>query len=336
MARGLGATVCGLLVGLLVLCSPLRASRLSGALSASPALAPDMALTAMGVPEPPPPPEARGERADAAFSRGGPRSAVSGGLLTIPSTFSSEDGAYDLVVHFHGETSFVLESFAYAGFDGVVAVVNLGVGSARYEEQFAMPWALPQILDQTQDALEKRGLRGAKLRRVALSAFSAGCAAVRRVLDQPAVADRVDAVLLLDGLHIGYSPRDHDLDVERLAAVERFARKASLGQKLFLITHSEVVPGGDYASTQETTNKLLERLGVARAASREATAIPELASLRDRPMQRLVPRSRADAGDLHVRGYAGDQKDDHLMHLLQMSAIAIPDLVRHWSRRAAE
>jgi hypothetical protein len=254
----------------------------------------------------------------------------------IPATFSSEDGAYDLVVHFHGEASLVAESLAYAGLNGVVAVVNLGVGSAAYEEQFAMPWALPQILEQTQAALEKRGLRGAKLRRVALSAFSAGCAAVRRILEQPAIADRVDAALLLDGLHIGYSPRDHSLDIERLASVERFARQASLGRKLLSITHSEVVPSGDYASTQETTDKLLERLGVRRAASREATELPELASLRGRPLQRLAPRSRADAGDLHVRGYAGDQKDDHLMHLLQMSVIAIPDLVRYWSRGAAQ
>jgi hypothetical protein len=254
----------------------------------------------------------------------------------IPSTFSSEDGAYDLVVHFHGEASFVVESLTYAGLNSVVAVVNLGVGSAAYEEQFGLSWALPQILEQTQAALEKRGLRGAKLRRVALSAFSAGCVAVRRILELPAMADRVDAVLLLDGLHIGYSPRDHSPDIERLAAIERFAREASLGKKLLLITHSEVIPWGDYASTEETTDKLLERLGVARVASGGATALPELTSLRGRPMQKLVPRSRADAGELRVRGYAGDQKDDHMMHLLQMSVIAIPDLVRYWSRGAAD
>jgi len=150
------------------------------------------------------------------------------------------------------------------------------------------------------------------------------------------MADRVDAVLVLDGLHIGYAPRDHSLDFERLAACERFARQASLGQKLLLITHSEIIPKGDYASTQETANKLLARLGVARAMGGEATEIPKLASLRGRPMQRLVPLSRADVGELHVRGYAGAQKDDHLMHLLQMSMIAVPHLVRYWSRGAGD
>jgi hypothetical protein len=189
------------------------------------------------------------------------------------------------------------------------------------------------ILDQTQAALEKRGLRNPKLRRLALSAFSAGCAAVKRVLDQPGVADRVDAVILLDGLHVDYSPRDHSLEMEMVAPIERFARQAAEGKKLLSITHSEVVPMG-YASTRETTEGLVSRLGMTWAAGGDATEAPQLPSLHGMPAQRLVPLRRADAGDLHVRGFAGDQKDDHLAHLLQMSANVVPDLVRYWSRGA--
>ena len=285
--------VCGLLVGLLILLFPLRISRLTSALSAAPALSPDMAITALRTPEPSPPPPhvAPGERADAAFSRDGLRSTVGGGLLMIPSTFSSEDGAYNLVVHFHGEPSIVMENVAYAGLDAVVAVVNLGAGSFVYDDHFGLSWALPLILEQTQSALEKRGLRGAKLRRVALSGFSAGCAAVRRILlEQPAMADRVDAVLLLDGLHVDYSPRDHSLMMDRLDGIERFARQASLGKKLLSITHSEVIPAGDYASTRETTGKLMERLGVAWAASGDAPEPPDL------PLDARSPRAQARAG----------------------------------------
>lgn len=333
----LGAVASGLMLALLaVLFSfiPARAALVNGALSAPETIAPAMALEMAAPAEPEASAEElTGERADVTFSRAR-RSPISGGLLAIPSTFTSTDGAYDLVIHFHGEAHLVEESFTHAGLNAVVAAVNLGVGSGGYEEQFGVPWGLPQILEQTQAALEKRGLRGAKLRRLALSAFSAGYAAVRRILDQPALADHVDAVLLLDGIHVNYMPRDHSMNLERIASFERFARQAALGKKLFFISHSEITPKGDYASTHETTDKLLELVGATRLLGGESPAIPELVWLRGRPMQRLVPLSRADEGELHVRGYAGEQKDDHMMHLLQMSVTAAPELVRYWSRSA--
>jgi hypothetical protein len=333
----LTAVASGLMLGLAaILFLPVRAAVVHGAISVPTPVAPVMALERAAPAEPEADTDAEEvveERADVTFSRAR-RSPISGGLLAIPSTFSSTDGTYDLVLHFHGESRLVEESFTHAGLNAVVGVVNLGVGSGGYEEQFGVPWGLPTILAQTQEALEKRGLRGAKLRRLALSAFSAGYAAVRRILDQPALADQVDAVLLLDGIHVNYSPRDHSMNLERIASFERFARQAALGKKLFWITHSEIIPNGPFASTHQTTDKLLELVGVTRTAGGEAPAIPELAWTRGRPMQQLVPLSKADAGELHVRGYAGDQKDDHMMHLLQMSATAVPELVRYWSRGA--
>jgi hypothetical protein len=332
LKMALGAIASGMLLGLVALLFPLRASWVPRALSSPAQLAPAMAIEAAA------PSEAAqdfaAERADAAFSRE-QRSPIEFGLLTIPSTFSSDDGAYDLVVHFHGDATVVTESFARAGLNAAVAVVNLGTSSDGYKRHFAGPSALSRILKQTQVLLESRGLREAKLRRLALSAFSAGYAAVGSVLERPALVKKVDAVLLFDGLHAGYRPRDHSLNIERIAAFERFAKQAVLGEKLFSITHSEVSSSSAYASSLETTDKLLSRVGATRVPGGEPREVPELPSTRGRPMQPLVPRSQVNAGDLHVRGYAGDQKDDHTMHLLQMSVTAVPDLVGYWSKAAA-
>lgn len=257
---------------------------------------------------------------------------TSNGFVILPPSFTSEDGAYDLVVHFHGHAPLVEESFAHAGVNAVLALVNLGVGSAAYDAQFSSRYALQAVLDRAQATLEKRGLKHAKLRRVALSAFSAGYAAVRGVLSQPALADRVDAVLLEDGIHTGFMPRDHSLDEGRLSPFLQFAEQAAAGKKLFSITHSEITPNADYASTHVTTDAILAHVGVTRVPGGEAPELPALASLVN--VQKLVqfaPLSEATKGSLHVRGFAGTEKADHVMHLAEISVTVLPELARYWA-----
>lgn len=275
------------------------------------------------------------DRADAGLDRAS-LNPINGGLVTFPSTFASMDGAYDLVIHFHGHQQIVSESFEHAGLNAVVATINLGLGSAAYNNHFSYRPSLGAILDKVQAAVEKRGLRGARLRRIALSAFSAGYGAVRGVLSHPTLVARVDAVLLLDGIHTGYLPRDGSLDIERLMPFERFAEQAVSGKKLFSITHSEISPNGEYASTHECTDAVLALLGIERGPGGEAPAIPALPSLEN--VARLIPLaplSEAHRGEFHVRGYAGTQKPDHIMHLAQMSETVVPDLVRFWSESPA-
>ena len=272
-------------------------------------------------------------RADAALSRAH-RSPVAGGLLSIPPSFQSKDGAYDLVIHFHGNTDLVEESLTTSGLNAVFVIMNLGNGSGRYEERFANPASLPEVLDRTQSTLEKRGLAHARLRRLALTAWSAGYGAVIEVLAQPALAEKVDSVILLDGIHVGYKPKSTELLVERLAPFERFAREAAAGKKLFSITHTNITPVGSYAGTHETTDALLKALGIPRREGGDTPAMPSLRSI-DGVIARkkqvgLVPESTADRGGLHVRGYRGDQPDDHMAHLIHMTTTALPDLVAHW------
>lgn len=278
------------------------------------------------------------DRADAKLERKG-RSPISGGLLTLPSSFASADGAFDLVIHFNGNTDLVEESFNVAKINAAVVIMNLGVGSGVYEDRFNHPAMLPEVLERTRNTLEKRGLRGATLRRLALSAWSAGYGAVARILEQPAMVEKLDAVLLFDGLHCGYTTGTHELSPERLAPFERFVKQAALGKKLFSIAHSNITPDGTYAGTRVVTDALLKSVGVSRTKGGEEPRMPHLASmdgvLPKKSLRPLVPSTEAHLGGLHVRGYSGDQPEHHIMHLVQMSETAVPDLIHHWNAPAA-
>ncbi len=257
------------------------------------------------------------------------------GLLTLPAAFSSPDGRYDLVIHFHGNTDLVEESYNRLPLNAVVVIMNLGNGSGRYEDRFANPLSLPEILGRVQATMEKRGLRNAAQNRLALTAWSAGYGAVIRTLEYPALAEQVDAVVLLDGIHCGYQPHTTTLLLDRIAPFERFAREAMAGKKLFSITHSEITPVGNYAGTRVTTDALLRLVDVPRTPGGVEPPPVTLASIEGviakKSLRPLLPRSEAHAGDFHVRGYAGDQPEHHTMHLIEMSETAMPDLVRRWA-----
>jgi hypothetical protein len=287
---------------------------------------------ASAVPPPVAPPAAR---ADEKLDRRG-RTAFSGGYLALTPDFASPDGVYDLVIHFHGNTELVEESLGHAKIGAVFVPQNLGVGSAPYESRFALRGAFPELLDRVQAAMERRGLAHARLGRVALIAWSAGHAAVGRILEQPAIAERIDAVILLDGLHVGHAPGTHRQPaLEQLAPYERFARWAAGGEKLFVITHSDIAPDG-FVGAHDTTDLLLGRLGVLRYAGGEVATIPDIPAVEGVLSKRLrlplEPLTLADRGRLIVRGYAGDQPEHHIYHLMEMASIALPDLAAWWAR----
>ena len=97
--------------------------------------------------------------------------------------------------------------------------------------------------------------------RITLVGFSAGHGAVRIILREPRHFARVDAVLLLDGMHTSYVPEGTamasggTLDTTNLVAFEAFARAAMRGEKRFVVSHSEIFPG-TFASTTETADWL--------------------------------------------------------------------------------
>jgi hypothetical protein len=274
------------------------------------------------------------EAADRNFTRQG-RSPVAGGLLIVPSSFSSSDGAFDVVFHFHGNTDLVEESIGAAKLNAVLVIYNLGIGSGPYEDKFMQPGLFPEILERVKTTMGKRGLENPQIRRVALMAWSAGYGAVARTLEQQN-ASIVDAVILMDGMHASFMLDGVTLDPLRIKVWSDWARQAVDGKKLFTITHSDIVPG-TYAGVRATTDAVLKEVGVTRTKGGVEPVMPAMTSLEGvvskSKLKPLKPDTEARQGKLIVRGYTGETPEDHMSHLMQMSTTVLPDLIEHWSKK---
>jgi hypothetical protein len=220
----------------------------------------------------------------------------------------------ELIIHFLGAPFVPEYAVSRLGGDRVLAVVNIAPGTGAYARPFAEPAAFDSLLEairrETAAALAARGHDAAgaaavRFRAITLSGFSAGHGAIRSILREPRHFAAVDAVLLIDGLHTGYLPdgkvvaEGGALDPANLEIFLEYARAAIRGEKRFLITHSEIFPG-TFASTTETTDYLLDALGLKRTPT---------VRWGPRGMQQL---SEARQGRLQVLGFAGNSAPDHI------------------------
>ena len=214
-----------------------------------------------------------------------------------------------LIIHFHGAPWLVEYHIAKHLPRAALITVQLGAGSSVYGKPFEIPETFRSIIDEAAGELGlKRGWSS-----ITLSGFSAGYGAVRAILRDEKYFDRVDNVLLLDGIHAGYEPDGSRLadggmvNSRDLDSFLRFAREAAAGRKSFVITHSQIFPG-TYASTTECADYLLTGLGLKRRRK-----------LLNGPMG-MQQLSVADAKGFHVRGYTGNTAPDHVDHLHAASA----------------
>ncbi len=215
-----------------------------------------------------------------------------------------------LLIQFHG-ASFISER-AVVGLKGnaVAASVNLGSGSRVYSDAFRDPRTFPQLLDAVEKGLQQRFGTKPAIASVILSSFSAGYGAIRAILSESSNYERVDDVLLLDGLHAGYTPEGRvlaeggQINQQDLSVFLKLAQDCSRKQsrKRFLITHSEIFPG-TFVSTTEASDLILANLGLRRRA--------ELA-WGPNGMQLL---SSARINHFEVLGFAGNTAPDHIDHL---------------------
>lgn len=247
-----------------------------------------------------------------------------GRVIYIPDGCASVARPFDLVVHFHGAPSSLEPTFDKSGIGGVLAIVNLGIGSGAYEDAFQVPSAFPQFVSRVVQVVGEMCPGAASgVDRIALTGWSAGYGAVWRVLDRQTSANRVDAVLLADGMHTGFEPdkeRQRVVNAAAMVPFTLFADRAVLGEKLFAITHSAIAT--PYASTTETSNFLLQQQeNVARVPENEQGPRPGMTLL-----------SRAHRGDLHVLGYGGNDKPAHCDQLHAMGETLFPLLRERWSR----
>lgn len=285
--------------------------------------------------------DARGEELETADGPGetpeAPRlkmdghSSIPGGIVVVPKSFHTTDGTYDLLVHFHGNTAVVKESVEVADLNVMVAMVNLGVGSAPYEEAYAVPGTWEKLLESIDRAVRDRGVRAPRLRRVALSGWSAGYGAISTILQVRRGRENLDAILMLDGIHCGFE--NTGLNPRQLAPFASAAKKAAAGEMLFTITHSAIDPKA-YASTTATADYLLDAVGAHRDAPEPAPPYLSLESMKGAVAKalekKMVPTSEAHKGSFIVRGYKGEEPEHHMAHLFQMGATVLPDLVQRW------
>lgn len=277
-------------------------------------------------------PVAEETRADYRLRRAG-RSHLARGVFFLPPTFSSPDGAYDLVLFFHGNTDLVEEGLTLSGINAAAVIFNLGTGSGVYDEKLHDPSKLPDLTARVQATLLERGLKSPKLRRLALVSWSAGYGAIQAVLSQPKLADQVDSVVILDGMHAGFLGEGPELAPTSLDPFIAFAQRAKQGEKLFVLTHSNIEPIG-YASVARSADQLLSVVGVERQKVQGETFIPAYVSLDGvLPKDQIValePRTLARSGSLIVKGYGGNQANHHVAHLIQMPDIALGHLIERW------
>ncbi|OJY31483.1 MAG: hypothetical protein BGO98_15725 [Myxococcales bacterium 68-20] len=244
-----------------------------------------------------------------------------GAELFIPPWFVAKRGGYDLIVHFHGDGRWQQANIEHAKLNVVVVSVNLGAGTEPYSNAFKSPAAFDQLLADTQAEVAQSGhAEGAQLRRIALSAWSAGFSSIARVLTET-FTPRVDAVLLADGFFTHFTdPKKRTVNTRGLEKFARFAEAARRDEKLFAITHT-TIPTGPYPSVQECVAKLLAMIDMEKT--------PSIAT-GPREMHQFYA---VDQGSFHIRGFEGTQASDHVKQLQAMGETMYPWLKARWDKQ---
>ena len=248
-----------------------------------------------------------------------------GTYLAPKADFVAPDGGVDVVFHFHAG-QMAERHMKESGANAVFVSCGFGIGSGAYAEAFASPQRFGRMLEELVKNVEtSTGKRGLHVRHLALASWSAGFASVSKILGVDRYYAMVDAVVLNDSLHSQYldktasAPRA--VDPKMMGAFIRFARDAAAGKKAMVITHSAIVPP-DYASSTEATQTLL-------AAVEVASTIVEPGETSSRNM---TLTRRADAGNLHVRGFRGGGPRDHFNHLYLLGEGLSAWVVPRWKR----
>jgi hypothetical protein len=225
----------------------------------------------------------------------------------------------DVIIHFHGAYTTVIPRYLASGLDAVLVIINLGLFSGPYTNAFAGRANVDGLLERIKTGIaEQCGLEDASITRLALSSWSAGYGATEQFLRwRP---ELVDAVLLADGLHVGFTDRSaRVVNLDSLEVFVKFAQQATRGDKLMAITHSSIIPQ-DYAGTAET----------AMALSQAAHAPTWTVSESKYGMHQVTAARR---GDFYVDGFAGNDKPAHAQHLYSIGKTTFARLSEYWERQ---
>jgi len=239
--------------------------------------------------------------------------------MYMPQNPVKPDGTVDLIIQFRGD---VPQRYGEGGVNAVVVSAETAGLSAAMIEKFGQSSFVPQIMETVLAKLRKQYGPQVQLGRLAMGSFSAGYAPLQVALANPAVAARTDAVVVLDGIHYGSAGKPNPA---AHAPFVDFAKAASQGQKLMVISHSAIKP--TYASSTDAADYILKQAGATRQSS---TAPPASWQYTNRYGDKIAPNTRADRGDFHVEGYAGNVARSHVEQIDHLGNLWNAYLAPRW------
>lgn len=239
-----------------------------------------------------------------------------GQMLIPPNLEVASDGTVPVMFHFHGHEP-ARKEWVQAVDNGVLVALDLGINSGPYLKKFERVETFKFLMNSVEATLSKRLGKEVSIGKIGLSSWSAGYGAVQRVLES-SLAERVDAVVLLDGLHTSFT----NSEGARLtmAPFVNFARRASDGETFMHVSHSSIIPPG-YASTTETASYLIWQVGGEPEERRPRSSDP---------MGLRLFRAYED-GNFHVEGYSGNGKLDHCAQLGVYREVLRNHLAKRWN-----
>lgn len=259
-----------------------------------------------------------------------------GTYLAPKADFVASDGGVDVVFHFHAG-QMAERQMKESGLNAVFVSCGYGIGSGAYADALANPARFGHMLDELVKNLESQtGKTGLHVRHLALASWSAGFAAVSKILGVDRYYAMVDTVILNDSLHSQYKDPNPKtaaqgadrVDLRMMRSFLRFAKDAADGKKTMAITHSSIVPP-DYASSSEATQALLTAIGVPSTIVDPDSPAAQVAAPSWRAMTLI---KRADSGNLHVRGFRGRGPKDHFEHLHLIGEVLRSWVAPRWKR----
>ncbi|RYZ04252.1 MAG: hypothetical protein EOO73_24505 [Myxococcales bacterium] len=227
-----------------------------------------------------------------------PWAALGAGRYVMPKDAPTDAaGRFDLILHLHGEEP-VLRELVKSEQRFVLYTLTLPPDQG-YGPLFSGSHLYESVVAEVEQAVSRRAGLRARVRRVVLSAWSAGFVGIESALAQPTSKD-VDAVVLVDGLH---APRtDIEAFKAQLQPFVDYASRAAASERFMFVSHSSIDPP-DFASTTECAHYLVASLGGKPIAVRRNDSLGlELVEYFTR-------------GNFHVRGYSGNDKADHCAQL---------------------
>jgi hypothetical protein len=221
-----------------------------------------------------------------------------------------KDVNFDLLIHFLG-SPYIVE-YAAEKYKGKIisACINLGSGSKVYYDAFTDSTHFLDLISSIVKIASSKLKHNVKINRIIISGFSAGYGAVKKILSYNSFYNKINEVLLLDGLHASYVPERKVLyegghiDTSAYKIFIKLAKDACKknSHKKFLFTHSEIFPG-TFVSTTESADLLCSVLG-----------------LKIKPVLNWGPLGMQQLSIVHINhfeilGFAGNTAPDHIDHL---------------------